>query len=98
MLKPEKQKVSRLRQEMEMEKTKIVDQCKLQSKTVTVNQKEKTLEQGPCEKISEEFCICYMSPVSKWKNGNCPMATHIIHTEDVKAFVNPIKSSKRGGK
>jgi Family of unknown function (DUF6811) len=44
------------------------------------------------------YCAACPDPTSKWKNGNCNLATHIVSAAAVKqAKVNPLKASKRGG-
>jgi len=44
-------------------------------------------------------CTKYQYPGSKWRTGNCPLATHVKQAAIVpERKVNPIKASKRGGK
>jgi uncharacterized protein DUF6811 len=45
------------------------------------------------------FCTSFPEPATKWKNGNCNMATHVtaqIATNKVK--INPLKASKRAAR
>ena len=32
---------------------------------------------GDCEKIENGYCSVYIFPETKWRAGNCPVATHI---------------------
>ncbi|MDQ7837723.1 MAG: PxxKW family cysteine-rich protein [Thermodesulfobacteriota bacterium] len=54
-----------------------------------------------CNRIIEfptgKYCSSYPDPASKWKKGNCNLATH-LKTEAPKAAakINPLKASKRG--
>lgn len=48
------------------------------------------------ETASGKYCSSYPDPGSKWKRGNCNLATHIkaeVAKQEVK--VNPLKASKR---
>lgn len=96
MLRPEREKESKMMKELRANMLPIIQPCLLQTKVVTINKKEETLEQGPCNKINDGKCISYFDPSAKWKNGDCALASHLIQVEDVKRFVNPIKASKRG--
>jgi len=40
-------------------------------------------------------CSVYLIPSSKWRIGNCPMATHIKKEPIRVAKLNPMKASKR---
>lgn len=53
-----------------------------------------------CARITKNgYCEVYVNPEEKWRNGNCPMATHLVEREkSKKKKVNPIKQSKRKGK
>jgi hypothetical protein len=43
-----------------------------------------------------EYCSVYLSPASKWRIGNCPMATHIKREAVVdEKKINPLKQSRR---
>ena len=43
------------------------------------------------------FCTACPEPATKWKNGNCNMASHVnTATTAAKAKINPLKASKRG--
>jgi len=75
-----------------------VDKCLINKREVIVDNKPKTLEKGPCNKINEGKCLLYISPAAKWRNGNCAAATHIIQVEDERKFKNPLKESKRSNK
>ncbi len=86
----------KLRDEMMKEREPIIEACTVQKKTITKKGEENILEKGPCERIDGNFCAAYIKPSAKWRIGNCVLATHIIHQEDEKKFVNPIKASKRG--
>jgi len=44
------------------------------------------------------FCSSYPDPGLKWKGGRCNFATHIKEEVQAKAFVNPLKASKRSAK
>jgi hypothetical protein len=45
------------------------------------------------------YCSACPEPSTKWKRGNCNLATHIAATvAAAKAKVNPLKASKRGMK
>lgn len=80
----------------EIVKLPVVDACLLQRKTVKVKDKEVAMEQGPCTRIEDGFCAAYIDPNSRWRLGNCGLATHLIQEEDEKKFkLNPIKASKR---
>ena len=56
-----------------------------------------------CEKVRDfpagKYCLVFPDPLSKWRTGNCNMATHlkqVINKE--KGKINPLKASKRGGR
>jgi hypothetical protein len=41
-------------------------------------------------------CSVFAVPSSKWRTGNCNMATHIKkEVVETKGFINPLKASKR---
>ena len=43
------------------------------------------------------FCTACPEPASKWKNGNCNLASHVsAATTSTKTKINPLKASKRG--
>lgn len=45
------------------------------------------------------FCTSCPEPETKWKNGNCNLATHVTTTVVTKAQkINPLKASKRANK
>ena len=53
-----------------------------------------------CERIVEyptgKYCMSFLDPSVKWKNGSCNMATHIqTNTKKETNKVNPLKASKR---
>jgi len=53
-----------------------------------------------CDKIQDypsgRFCTAYADPASKWRGGNCNMASHIKKEAAVaQKMLNPIKASKR---
>ena len=44
------------------------------------------------------YCSACPDPSTKWQVGNCNLATHIsVSPAKVKAKINPLKASKRGG-
>jgi hypothetical protein len=45
-----------------------------------------------------KYCASYPDPGLKWKAGRCNFATHVKDEAKAKAFLNPIKASKRGVK
>ncbi len=60
----------------------IIEQCKGCKRTEEVS--------------SGWYCSACPEPTTKWKNGNCNLATHISTSMDEKAQkVNPLKASKR---
>ena len=70
---------------MELVKEPIVEQCEGCGKVVTLN--------------DVQVCSVYLMPKSKWRNSNCPMATHIKKEIKEDTFkLNPLKASKRGHK
>ena len=45
------------------------------------------------------YCSIFPEPVSKWRNGNCNMATHVTTEVKVsKQKINPLKASKRANR
>ena len=56
-----------------------------------------------CQKVKEfptgNYCLVFPDPASKWRTGNCNMATH-VKTAAAKGNgkINPLKASKRGKK
>ena len=53
-----------------------------------------------CQKVVEyptgKYCMSFLDPVIKCKNGICNMATHIqIKTKKGNNKINPLKASKR---
>lgn len=53
-----------------------------------------------CQRVVEyptgKYCMSFLDPVIKWKNGICNMATHIqIKTKKGNNKINPLKASKR---
>ena len=48
-----------------------------------------------CARVGTDGCKVYVVPEAKWRNGNCPMATHLKKEVKAEAFVNPLKASKR---
>lgn len=50
-----------------------------------------------CSRILENNkCKAFSNPAARWKNGECPLATHLTEKiEETKKKVNPIKKSKR---
>ncbi len=56
-----------------------------------------------CNRSSEYssawFCKACPDPSTKWKNGNCNLASHMTKSPgSAKAKVNPLKASKRGNR
>lgn len=64
-------------------KDPIVEQCNGCARTVVGP------EPGP------SCCQVFLMPSSKWRVGNCPMATHLQKEEVQSKNVNPLKASKR---
>ena len=51
------------------------------------------------EHASAWYCAACPEPASKWKNGNCNLATHVkAGTSASKTKINPLKASKRANK
>lgn len=53
-----------------------------------------------CKNVSsgfDEFDVCriFLIPSSKWRIGNCPMATHVEKEKLESKFVDPLKASKQ---
>ena len=53
-----------------------------------------------CQRIVEyptgKYCMSFLDPSTKWKNGSCNMATHIqIDAKKETNKLNPLKASKR---
>ena len=45
------------------------------------------------------FCTASPEPETKWRNGNCNLATHLeAEVEKEKVKINPLKASKRQGR
>lgn len=56
-----------------------------------------------CNRASEIesgwYCSACPEPSTKWKNGNCNLATHVSTVATTaKAKINPLKASKRGSR
>ena len=56
-----------------------------------------------CQKAQDfptgKYCVSFPDPASKWRFGNCNMATHVkVAVAKPVQKLNPIKASKRGGK
>ena len=71
-----------LKEEMmyNLDKTEIIEQCE------------------GCSRIHEygKHCTVYLYPESKWRSGNCPMATHLSNgKEEKKSKVGQKKQRKR---
>jgi hypothetical protein len=62
----------------------IVDKCK-------------DFEGRICEHIDDEKCEVYINPAQWWKNGNCPMGTHVIKKDTKKETTKTVtgRASKR---
>jgi len=86
------------RQEMLNKREDVIDKCILFKKEVTVRGKQEFTEKGPCKRIDGKKCAAYISPTARWKLGDCCLATHLIHTEEEKKFINPLKASKKSSK
>ena len=76
----------------------VIDKCKIFAKEVVVDRKPVMMEKGPCKRILSGKCEAYFNPTAKWKNGICPLASHIIYQEDEQAFKNPLKASKQASR
>jgi len=48
------------------------------------------------EHSSRWYCSACPQPSTKWKAGNCNLASHLATEAEKKAKVNPLKASKRG--
>ena len=54
-----------------------------------------------CQKAKQfpagTYCLMFPEPATKWRVGNCNMATHIVKAPSTKETpkVNPLKASKR---
>ena len=58
--------------------------------------KEPIIEQcRDCNRHDGTYCSVYIAPVAKWRNQNCPMATHLIIEKKKDKKINPLKKSKR---
>lgn len=44
---------------------------------------------------TSKYCHAYLYPASKWRSGNCPLASHLEKGTDEKKKLNPLKQSKR---
>ncbi len=62
----------------------IVEQCRGCSRTVTYD--------------SGIYCSAAPSPLLKWKQGACNMATHMKAAAAAQAKINPLKASKRASR
>lgn len=56
-----------------------------------------------CAKVNDfpagKYCLVFPDPLSKWRTGNCNMATHLEQTTNKgNGKINPLKASKRGGR
>jgi len=84
-------------EEMREKREDVVEACLVQRKTnINKGKDDGFIEKGPCAKLDGNKCAAYMFPSAKWRLGDCPLATHLIKSEDEKKKVNPIKQSKRG--
>jgi len=45
--------------------------------------------------LDSKYCHAYLYPASKWRSGNCPLASHLEKGSDEKKKLNPLKQSKR---
>jgi hypothetical protein len=84
-----------MKAEMLAAREDIIEPCKIQERIIKVKGADTTVKKGPCEKIDGEKCGAYISPAAKWRLGNCPLATHIIVSEDEQKAKNPLKASKQ---
>jgi hypothetical protein len=54
-----------------------------------------------CQKAQQfltgTYCLMFPEPATKWRIGNCNMATHIVKAPSTKETpkLNPLKASKR---
>lgn len=53
-----------------------------------------------CNKVVEfdgtKYCSVYVNPEGKWKNGICPMASHVSRErKDEEKFIDPLKKAKQ---
>lgn len=86
-------------EELRADRKPVVDQCKVFNFTVK-NSKGVPVDQvsGPCTRIDGELCAAYAYPDTRWRLGNCPLATHIIGEAEQQKKVNPIKASKKAAR
>lgn len=47
-----------------------------------------------CSYVNGNICRAYLYPEMKWRNSNCPLATHVVKEVKEKE-INPLKASKR---
>lgn len=74
-----------------MDRQPIVEKCYGCGKTIT----QMVMLTGEVEVL---FCGTYLDPTSKWRIGNCPMATHLQKEIKKQGFVDPLKASKKSMK
>jgi hypothetical protein len=53
-----------------------------------------------CQKVKDfptgKYCLVFPDPASKWRYGNCNMATHLqVTSTKENGKLNPLKASKR---
>ncbi len=53
-----------------------------------------------CNKVKDfptgKYCLSFPDPASKWRYGNCNMATHLkVTSNKANGKLNPLKASKR---
>lgn len=56
-----------------------------------------------CNKVIQtpagQYCRVYPDPVSRWRSGNCPTASHIKReVQETTQKLNPLKAAKRSKK
>jgi hypothetical protein len=71
-----------------MDRSPIVEKCYGCGKTVT----QTVMLTGEVEVL---FCGTYAMPETKWRIGNCPMATHLQKEIKKQGFVDPLKANKK---
>lgn len=87
-----------MKAEMLAAREDIIEPCKVQERMIQIKGKDTMMKKGPCDRIDGEKCGAYISPAAKWRLGDCPLATHIIYTEDEQKAKNPLKASKKSSR
>ena len=51
--------------------------------------------QGCGNILASGYCNLYPDTIIKWRNGNCPSATHLKKKAEEQKKINPLKASKK---